>query len=47
MKKQIFEAIIKSHPDYPHAGYVEIPFDVEEVYGKKRVKVINLATSIC
>ncbi len=40
MEKQIFEAIIKSHPDYPNAGYVEIPFDVEEVYGKKRVKVL-------
>lgn len=40
MEKQIFEAIIKSHPDYPNAGYVEIPFDVEEVFGKKRVKVL-------
>jgi hypothetical protein len=40
MKKYTFEAIIKSHPDYPNAAYVAIPLDVETEFGKKRVKVI-------
>lgn len=37
MKKE-FDAIIKKVPDIDGA-YVEIPFDVKEVYGKGRVKV--------
>jgi hypothetical protein len=35
-----FEAILISVPDYPNAAYVEIPFNVETVFGKKgRIKV--------
>ncbi|MCB0851749.1 MAG: DUF1905 domain-containing protein [Bacteroidetes bacterium] len=41
MEKKIFEAELKSNPKYPNAAYIEIPFDVEEVYGKKnQVKVL-------
>lgn len=36
--KQEFDAIIHKVPDKDGA-YVEIPFDVEEVFGAKRVKV--------
>ena len=34
-----FEAVIKKEPDIDGA-YVEIPFDVKEVFGKGRVPVI-------
>ena len=35
-----FEAILISTPFYPNAAYVEIPFDVEKVFGKKgKIKV--------
>lgn len=34
-----FEAIIKSH-DQIDAAFVEFPFDVYQVFGKKRVKVV-------
>lgn len=37
--KQEFKAIIKQHEDL-NAAYVEPPFDVKEVFGSKRVKVI-------
>lgn len=33
-----FEAVIKKHPD-KDATFIEIPFDVEETFGSKRVKV--------
>jgi hypothetical protein len=36
--KQEFKAIIKQHEN-KNAGYVEPPFDVNEVFGSKRVKV--------
>ncbi|PJI07271.1 MULTISPECIES: YdeI/OmpD-associated family protein [Clostridium] len=36
--KQEFKAIIKQHGD-KDAAYVEIPFDVNDVFGSKRVKV--------
>lgn len=36
MKK--FEGVLKKHPNLDSA-YVEIPFDVEKEYGKKRVKI--------
>lgn len=35
---QKFEAVIKKVPD-KDATYIEIPFDVEQVFGAKRVKV--------
>ena len=38
--EQSFEAVIQSSEEYPNAAYVNIPFDVEKVYGKKRVKII-------
>ena len=40
--KKTFSATILSNDDYKNAAYVDIPFDVEEVYGKKRVKIIAL-----
>lgn len=33
-----FEAVIQKHPD-KDATFIEIPFDVEETFGSKRVKV--------
>jgi len=36
--KQEFTANIKQHPGI-NGAYVEIPFDVEKVYGSKRLKV--------
>lgn len=33
-----FKAVIKKHPD-KDATFIEIPFDVEETFGSKRVKV--------
>jgi hypothetical protein len=37
--KQIFSTVIKQHEDN-NAAYVEPPFDVEKVFGAKRVKVL-------
>jgi hypothetical protein len=37
--KQVFSAVIKQHQNIDGA-YIEPPFDVEEVFGAKRVKVI-------
>ena len=34
-----FEAVIKKHPQ-KDAAYIEMPFDVEAVFGAKRVKVV-------
>lgn len=39
--KQKFTAVIQKHEGI-NAGYVEMPFDVEAVFGSKRVKVIAL-----
>lgn len=33
-----FEAVIQKHPD-KDATFIEIPFDIEETFGSKRVKV--------
>jgi hypothetical protein len=38
MNKQEFNAIIKKLPDMD-AAYVELPFNAEKIFGKKRVKV--------
>lgn len=37
--KQQFIATILQAPEYKNAAYIIIPFDVEKVYGKKRVKI--------
>ena len=37
--KQEFEAVIKQHSEI-NAAYIEPPFDVKEVFGAKRVKVL-------
>jgi hypothetical protein len=37
--KQEFKAVIQQHADM-NAAYIEPPFDVEKVFGAKRVKVI-------
>ncbi|HHX43586.1 MAG TPA: DUF1905 domain-containing protein [Chloroflexi bacterium] len=37
--KQEFDAIIKQHEGM-NAAYVDLPFDVEEVFGAKRVKIV-------
>jgi hypothetical protein len=37
--KQEFKAVIQQHADM-NAAYIEPPFDVEEVFGAKRVKVL-------
>lgn len=37
--EKTFEAVIQKHPTQD-AAYIEIPFDVENVYGAKRVKVV-------
>ena len=37
--KQEFKAVIQQHADM-NAAYIEPPFDVEEVFGSKRVKVL-------
>lgn len=37
--KQTFEAVLEKHPKMDAAG-ITIPFDVEEVYGKRRVPVV-------
>jgi len=37
--KQEFTAIIKQHESI-NGAYVEIPFDVQEVFGTKRVKIL-------
>lgn len=37
--KHEFEAVLKQHEGI-NGAYLEIPFDVEEVFGAKRVKVI-------
>lgn len=36
---KIFEAVIQKHPTQD-AAYIEIPFDVEQEFGAKRVKVV-------
>lgn len=38
MPKQRFEAVIEAHPS--GGAFVEVPFDVEKVFGRKRVKVL-------
>ena len=35
-----FEAPIQQAPEYKNGAYIKIPFDVEQTYGKKRVKII-------
>ncbi|MBX3293193.1 MAG: DUF1905 domain-containing protein [Acidobacteria bacterium] len=37
--KQTFEAVLEKHPKMDAAG-ITIPFDVEEVFGKRRVPVV-------
>ncbi len=37
MRKKTFKAIIQPHSS--GGAYVDVPFDVEEVFGKKRVKI--------
>jgi hypothetical protein len=36
--KQKFKALLKKHPSLD-AAFIEVPFDVEKVFGAKRVKV--------
>ena len=38
---QEFDAIIKQHRDI-NGAYMEPPFDVQEVFGAKRVKVVAI-----
>lgn len=37
--KQTFEAVLEKHPEMDAAG-ITIPFDVEKVFGKRRVPVV-------
>jgi len=37
--KQVFSAVIKQHEGMD-AAYIEIPFDVQQAFGAKRVKVL-------